>query len=156
MALEKAVAGMNETASRALFEDDVRKISERLLASRNWKLYNNEFPVLDVGFRGDGRTELRLRFIAANWNDAPPSVELLDASGNFLAANQVPQRPGGVFNQGIHPATSRPFVCMAGTLEYHTHSSHVGDSWNNYKSKDAFTLGGIMTQLWSSWQKMTS
>jgi len=144
---------MNEAISKALFERDVRGLSDRLLASRNWKLYSKEFPVLDVGFRADGRPELRLRLLAKNWNEEPASVELLNSAGEFLA--QAPRHPGGVFNNSAHPATGRPFVCMAGAREYHIHSSHVNDSWDNYRSKPAYTVGGILTQLWNAWLKST-
>ena len=138
--------------SKALFESDVAGLTERIVTSRNWKLYSREFPILDVGFRGDGRVELRLRLIANNWNEQPPSVELLNAAGEFLA--QAPQRPGSsIFNNGPHPGTGKPFVCMIGTREYHTHSSHVNDRWENYKSK--VTLGGIVTQIWNAWLKST-
>jgi hypothetical protein len=140
---------MNEAVSRALFERDVSGLSDRLLTSRNWKLYSREFPVLDVGFRAEGRPELRLRLIGKNWNDEPASVELLDGAGEFL--KQAPQHPGSVFNNAAHPATGRPFVCMVGTREYHTHPSHVNDSWENYKAK--VTLGGLLTQLWNAWLK---
>jgi len=140
---------MNEAVSRALFERDVSGLSERLLTSRNWKLYSREFPVLDVGFRAEGRPELRLRLGVKNWNEEPASVELLNSAGEFLI--QAPQHPGSVFNNGAHPATGRPFVCMAGTLEYHTHPSHVNDSWENFKNK--VTLGSLLTQLWSAWLK---
>ena len=144
---------MNEIASKALFERDVAGLTERLLASRNWKLYSKEFPILDVGFRAENRAEFRLRLIARDWNDLPPSAELLNGDGEFL--KQLPQYPGGVFNNGNHPSTGRPFICMAGTLEYHTHSSHINDNWDNHKSKDACTLGGIATQIWKGWLKAT-
>lgn len=140
---------MNEAASKALFERDVAGLGERLLTSRNWKLYSKEFPVLDVGFRAENRAELRLRLFARNWNDQPPSAELLNGDGEFL--KQLPQYLNGIFHNGNHPSTGRPFICMAGTLEYHTHSSHVGDSWENYKKRDAYALGGIATQIWKGW-----
>lgn len=144
---------MNEAASKALFERDVLGLGARLLTSRSWRLYGVEFPVLDVGFRAPNRVEFRLRLIAKNWNDDPPCVELLNSAGEFLT--HLPQHPGGVFNNGKHHLTGRPFVCMAGTLEYHTHPSHVGDFWDNYKKRDGYTLGGILTQLWNAWLKST-
>lgn len=150
MVREKAAAEMNEAVSRALFERDVSGLSERLLTSRNWNLYGREFPILDVGFRAKSRPELRLRLVAKNWNEGPASVELLNNAGEFLA--QAPQYPGSsIFNNGPHPATGRPFVCMAGTHEYHAHPSHLNDSWENYKSK--VTLSGLLTQLWNAWLK---
>jgi len=142
---------MNEAVSRALFDRDASGLSQRLLTSRNWILYGREFPVLDVGFRGEGRRELRVRLVARSWNAEPASAELLNGAGEFLA--EAPRHPGGVFNNSAHPATGRPFVCMAGAREYHTHPSHVNDPWENYKNRSAYTLGGILTQLWKAWLK---
>ena len=140
---------MNEIASKALFEREVAGLTERLLTSRNWKVHSKEFPILDVGFRAPHRAEFRLRLVTKNWNDLPPSAELLNADGEFL--KHLPQYPGSIFNNSTHPSTGRPFICMAGTLEYHTHPSHLNDSWDNYKSKDAYNLGGIATQIWKGW-----
>jgi len=142
---------MNEAASRALFERDVAGLTERLLTSRNWKLYSEVFPILDVGFCAGGRSEFRVRLLARNWNEQPPSAELLNTDGDYLKV--LPQYPNGIFNNGNHPLTNRPFICMAGVLEYHTHSAHVSDSWENYKKRDAYTLGGITTQIWNGWLK---
>lgn len=144
---------MNEAASKALFERDVAGFNERLLTSRDWKLYSKQFPVLDVGFCAKNRTEFRLRLVARNWNDQPPSAELLNANGEFL--RQPPQYPSGIFHIGGHHLTGRPFICMAGVFEYHTHPSHVGDSWDNYKGRDAYRLGEIATQIWKGWLKAT-
>lgn len=150
MALGKAAAEMNEALSKELFEQDLSGLADRLLTLRNWKIYTREFPILDVGFRATERPELRIRIIANNWNDEPASVELRDVKGEFLS--KAPQIPGSsLFNNGPHPATGRPFVCMIGTREYHTHPSHLNDSWDNYKKK--FTLGGLLTQLWNGWLK---
>jgi hypothetical protein len=144
---------MNEAVAKEMFDQDAGKIPDKLIAVRNWKLYSTDFPVLDIGFLADGRSELRLRLTAKNWNDAPPSVALLDSDGNFLVAAQLPKSSGTVFNGSAHANTGHPFVCMAGTLEYHTHSSHVQDAWDNYKRRDSFRLGGIVTQIWNSWLK---
>jgi hypothetical protein len=149
MARARAAAAMNEAASRVLFERDVAGLTERLLTSRNWKLYSKEFPILDVGFHVQNRAEFRLRLVARNWNELPPSAELLNEGGEFL--KQLPQYPGGIFHNSNHHSTGRPFICMAGTLEYHTHPNHISDSWENYKKRDAYTLGGIATQIWKGW-----
>jgi hypothetical protein len=42
---------------------------------------------------------------------------------------------------------------MAGVREYHTHSSHVSDAWENYKTKSGYDLGGVITQVWRAWQQ---
>lgn len=153
MARAQVVVAMNEAISKALFDADVGKIPDKLIAVRTWKLYSREFPVLDVGFQAAERAEMRIRMTAGNWNDAPPSIELLDGAGEFLLKEQIPSGAGSVFNPNAHPVTGHPFVCMAGSLQYHTHQSHVTDVWDNYKRKDSHTLGGIMTQLWDAWLK---
>jgi len=47
------------------------------------------------------------------------------------------------------PITHLPFVCMIGTNEYHTHSSHVSDAWSQYR--DSRTLGSIVYQIQQGW-----
>jgi hypothetical protein len=44
---------------------------------------------------------------------------------------------------------------MAGSREYHTHSSHLSDSWGPRRTDPRFTLFGIVTQLWHAWLKGT-
>jgi hypothetical protein len=149
----KLAADVNEIVARTLFDKDVSGLSDRLFTVRNWNLYSREFPILDVGFRTAGRIELRLRLVTKNWNDEPPSVDILNSEGEFLT--RAPQYPGGPFNNNAHPSTGRPFVCMAGIKEYHTHPSHSNDAWANYKGKADYTLGGILTQLWNAWLKTT-
>jgi hypothetical protein len=153
MARAKAGAAMNEAIAKELFDQDIGKIPDKLIAVRNWKLYSREFPVLDIGFQAAGRSELRIRLTAANWNEAPPSVALLDGDGNLLAPAQLPKNAGSVFHPGLHPVTQKAFVCMAGTLEYHIHPNHLNDGWQNYKCKAAYTVGGIATQIWNAWLK---
>ena len=144
---------MNPVAARALFDSAVTRLDARTLASRGWAVHCKTFPLLDLSFRSTELQELRVRLRCDDWNDSPPSVELLAPGGDLLAALPA-QRPGSsIFNPGRHPSTDRPFVCMAGVREYHTHPSHVGDLWSVRKSQDAFLLGGIITQLWRGWQR---
>jgi len=148
---------MHLLACRALFDAQVGHLPEELLLVRNWKILERCFPVLEVEFRKDGRNPLRLRFNCIDWNDQPPSVALLDSAGQALKV--VPTvSPGAqaIFNQGPHPITRQPFICMAGVLEYHTHSSHLTDSWDNYKKRSAYELGEIVTQIWNGWLRTIS
>ena len=142
---------MHEAACRALFEEDVSGLTERVLAARNWILYRSDFPVLDVGFRKAGRDELRVRLLYPQWNEQPPSIELLAADGTYLTEKTAPRNP--MFNLSAHPNTGRPFVCSPGSVEYHTHSSHLNDAWDNYKGKAGYQLGGILDQLWHAWME---
>lgn len=142
---------MHPTAVQALFEAEMATLSDQLAERRRWLFHARAFPVLDSSFTALGRTTLRLRLTCDDWNDTPPSILLCAADGTPLTT--LLPNPTGVFNQGPHPQTGRPFVCMRGAREYHTHPSHVGDSWTNLKDSSNYTLGGILTQLWHAWQK---
>jgi len=144
---------MNKEASRALFEEQTRHLEGELLAIRNWTCFSREYPTLDVGFAGPGRQPLRVRMQCDDWNELPPAIDLLSIAGEQLKS--LPSGPTGIFHQGPHNMTGRPFVCMAGTREYHTHSSHTSDLWENYKARSGYDLGGILTQIWAGWLKST-
>ena len=145
---------MHLAASKALFEKDTRHLSPELAKRRGWEIHSIEFPIIDCSFTSQGRTTLRLRFQCDNWNDLPPSISLQAADGTLLS--KLPTNLPGVFNPDPHPTTQHPFICMRGAREYHTHESHVSDSWESLKNNLNYTLGGIMTQLWYAWQKGNS
>ena len=142
---------MHPAAVKALFEQQVAGLTPALAARRGWILHSLEYPMIDCSFTATGRTTLRLQLNCENWNDRPPAISLLNADGSFLTA--MSGNPTGVFNMGPHPATQRPFVCMRGAHEFHTHPSHISDPWDQLKDKDSYSLGGILTQLWNAWHK---
>ena len=141
---------MHEALSRALFEEEVGQFRPELFESRGWTLFSRTYPVLDVGFSASDGARLRLRLICNDWNDLPPSVQFFDWGGQPLA--NIERDPAGVFNNSPHPITGKPFVCMKGVREYHTHSSHLSDSWAAIRNDKRFSLGGILTQLWHAWK----
>jgi hypothetical protein len=146
---------VNPVAAKALFDAAVAGLGDRLLQARGWVVHSRAWPRLDVSFRSTERQELRVRLGCDDWNDMPPSVDLLSPDGQSLAA--LPhQRTGptsSIFNGSAHHRTGRPFVCMVGVREYHDHPSHVNDYWANYKSLDSYSLGEIVTQLWHGWER---
>jgi hypothetical protein len=142
---------MNELASKALFEAQTQGLDDRLLKHRGWILHSRNFPVLDVSFEAAGRTGIRVRMICDDWNEQPPSIQLLSLEGELLST--IKTDPAGIFNNGPHPVIRRPFICTRGSREYHTHSSHLNDHWDNYKNQSGFDLGGILTKVWRAWQK---
>jgi Predicted metal binding domain len=146
---------VNALAAKALFEDAVAGLSIRVLQARGWVIHSRTWPTLDISFRSPQRQELRLRLACDDWNDSPPSVDLLTPDGQFLTTipNQRPGPTSSIFNGSAHPRTMRPFVCMIGVREYHDHPSHLTDHWANYKPLDAYTLGSIVTQLWHGWER---
>ena len=143
---------MHEAASRALFEEEVEKFRPELMELRRWTIFASRYPILDVGFHALDGARLRLRLVCDDWNERPPSVEFLDWAGQPLQT--IERDPAGVFNNSPHPSTGKPFVCMKGAREYHSHPSHTTDAWETIRGNNKFTLGGILTQVWHVWGSM--
>lgn len=142
---------MHPLAAKELFDKDVATLTLALAQRRGWELNSLEFPVIDCSFHASGRTTLRIRFHCDDWNDLPPSISLHAADGSYLPT--LLPNPTSVFNSSKHPNTDRPFICMRGSREYHTHPSHLNDPWEPLKGSASYTLGGILTQVWNAWLK---
>jgi hypothetical protein len=141
---------MNGLVSRGLFDKEVANLS-RLAGLRGWRIHSTDFPILDIQFERVGKPTLRLRMIATDWNDMPPSFELLTPDGSYLPPVVSKLLPGGVLNNTPHRNTKRPFICMIGSKEYHTHENHLNDPWDNYRNKDGISLVYILSQIWNAW-----
>lgn len=150
MVLAKEAVAVHEVASKALFDAEVELLPQRLLDLRGWRVISGTYPILDVKFESNGRVG-RVQMICDDWNEQPPSIQFLSEDGELLSI--IARDPAGVINVGPHPLTGRSFICIPGSREYHTHSSHTGDLWDNYKGKSDFNLGGILTKVWRAWQK---
>ncbi|HSS20984.1 MAG TPA: putative metal-binding protein [Pyrinomonadaceae bacterium] len=150
--LGRAAAAVNEAASKALFTAAVESLPQELLALRGWIINSKDYPILDVSFVKEAHKG-RVRMRCDDWDELPPSIVFLDPeTGAELLA--VAPDPAGIINNSPHPITLRPFICSAGcSREYHTHSSHTGDVWDNYKNKAGFDLAGILTKVWRAWRK---
>jgi hypothetical protein len=147
---------VNKAASKALFDEQVQQLQGEILESRKWRVFSRDFPVLDVAFVSPGRQPLRVQMHAEDWNELPPSIRLLNLEGEWLT--NVPAMALGqsnIFNPNAHPSTGKPFICMAGARDYHTHTSHTNDLWDNYKNRPGYDLVGILRQIWLGWLKST-
>jgi len=142
---------MHPAAAKMLFGDEVAHLTPALAQRRQWILHSRAYPLIDCSFLAPGRTTMRVQLHCDDWNDLPPSISLHDATGALLAT--TPPNPMNVFNSSAHPVTGRPFICMRGSREYHTHSSHVTDLWEPLKGSSKYSLGGILTQVWNAWLK---
>ncbi len=140
-----------EALSRAAFDRDVGQIDPRAVKLYDWEIVEARFPIFDVVFRHKSAAALRLRLTCKDWDELPPSIEIMAASGKHLL--RPPLHVGNVFHPGPHPNTDRPFVCMRGAREYHTHPSHTADLWDNYRGQSGLDLGGIVQQLWRAWKR---
>ena len=70
-------------------------------------------------------------FDGNGYDTAPFAVSVVDSNHDPVPGAAWPPR----MNHGNHPIFSRPFLCIQGTLEYHTHPSHVTDQWDTHRGR---------------------
>lgn len=77
----------------------------------------------------DGNSGM-FRLACGQFDAEPPSVSMVDpeAHSELSMERWTPGVP-----HSVHPVTGKPFVCLQGTAEYHTHPSHLDDSWDRYR-----------------------
>jgi hypothetical protein len=138
---------VHEALAKANFGRDAAFFTSGVAAKLGMTLHENAFPVIDVTV--NHKRPIRLKLTARHWDEEPPSVRLLKPDG----IDWRDPVPGGVFHQGPHRNTSMPFICMRGVLEYHTHESHTGDVWANYRGQSGMEPVGILMQLAQAWRK---
>lgn len=139
---------MHEALAKANFETDVAKLSDQAAARVSLEIHSRIYPVLDLTVQH--KRPLRLRLRCDSWDELPPAIDLLNPDGSFLA----PPHFGDIIHDGPHPNTGRPFVCMRGTREYHTHGSHLNDLWDNYRGQDGMNIPGIAMQIAHGWRRL--
>ena len=142
---------MHPLLAKTRFRDDLLGVDAELCELRGWSVHQMDYPTFEVAFHAPGGSRLRLRLDCGEWNEQPPAVLLLDSDGRPLTV--VPSSSTGIFNGSAHPTTGRPFVCMRGVREYHTHPSHLNDSWDSLRGTADYRLGEIVTQIWNGWRK---
>lgn len=141
---------MHPQLCKARFHKDLVHLDDELCALRGWTVFAKEYPLLDIGFTSPQGRQLRLRADCEDWNEQPPSIELLDWAGKPLTT--LPQTTTGIFNDSAHPITGKRFICMRGVREYHNHFSHTSDLWIALKDLPEYRLGEIYTQIWRGWR----
>ena len=137
---------MHEALARANFEQDVADLGDVAACSYGLIVHARAYPILDVTVSHS--RPLRVRMRGDDWDDLPPSIDLLNPDGSALTG-----LPGGVFHPGPHPGTGRPFVCMRGSREFHTHPNHRNEQWAQYRGQDGMGLIGILMQVATAWRE---
>lgn len=150
---------MLEFVSKRMFDEAVSKLTPRLLKGYGWRLIEAAYPMLDVVFEEGATPALRVQLTCDGWNDQPPSIALLTPAGTPLQAGgndpvygPMFARSNSVFNAGAHETTQKPFVCMRGSREFHTHSGHRAEAWENYRDQSGNDLVGLVVQLSRVWK----
>lgn len=142
---------MHPAGAKALFEESVGRWPPDLAEQYGWILHKVAYPIVDCEFRRANRTPLRVLMDCAQWDEQAPSISLLSSNGTPLMT--LPPNPSGIFNSSAHRNTGRPFICMAGSHEYHTHESHQDQPWEQFRGKPGFDIGEILFKLWNGWMK---
>lgn len=133
---------MHERVSKRIFDREaVRDIRDNrdLLALRGWQVIACEFPILVVKLSptASGRV-LNVRVDAHDFGTQALRWNLVRDEDGF------PEEP------------NKPFICMAGLIDYHGHSSHLNDPFENYrihvengerKVRSGFTIGALLLML---------
>ena len=138
---------MHEALAKANFERDVAVMTDGFAALNKFIVHARDYPVLDVTI--EHTKPLRLRFRGDGFDELPPAIAILKLDGTPW----TDPLPGGIFNGGPHSVQGGPFICMRGAREYHTHSSHVSDKWENYRMQDGMGIVGILMQLAGVWRR---
>lgn len=132
---------------------------------RGWHLisYDESIPVLELAFLGritisSGSAPLpvvvcTIRLAYDNYDLWPPSLTFIDVfSGQAIKPHtrafvSTPEGPRDVLIDG-HPETKRPFLCLPGIREYHTHPQHSGDDWLLHRSSHEGSISTICDRVW--------
>lgn len=140
---------MDPAVSKLKFDrdaDGLRGIAPVLAGG--WDIRLAEWPTLTLLFKHPrSQRTVGFTFRCDEWDDLPPSLNLFDPdTGQDLPWGRWPQ---GVWSVGNpHPVTGKPFLCLPGIREYHTHSSHLGDAWENYRARGTYSLPYIVHRVW--------
>lgn len=165
---------VDPSVSRAKFAREVRdfRAMEAVYRRRGWFLLKARFPDILVVLAAPQVTPPALvtgvTLNYANYDAAPPSVRLVDpfTLAPYRLRDLPPERqllravgngpqalpglpPGIVLRPGqpllvAHAPDDIPFLCIAGTKEYHEHPAHSGDHWELHRQAGAGRLVRIL------------
>lgn len=148
---------MDREVSELKFDQAVTVIRGFALAMpkdvRPWELVRTTFPILEV-VHVHPRTQRRVgfRYECEDWPEVAPSLSLFDPQdGRTLTYDEWPKGVWAI--HPVHPSAPKPFLCLPGIREYHTHGSHLGDHWDNYRSRHGYSLGNILHRVWQKFEE---
>lgn len=133
--------------------------------ARGWLLlgYDDERLSLELAFLGALATSAgsgplpivacAVRLTYENYDLWPPSLTFIDAltrepaKPHVVAVVPTPEGPRNVLIDG-HPLTQKPFLCLPGIREYHSHPQHTGDDWLLHRAAGEGSLSVICDRIW--------
>ena len=141
---------MDPAVSLRKFEGEVRSLKTEAAdyaAAKGWRITAATYPMLSVALRhAASNREIDFRFACDGWDGQPPSLSLHDPEdGRELTWEEWP-KDGWVVHES-HPSTGKPFLCLAGIREFHTHPSHLSDGWDGYRLRGTYRLRDIVDRV---------
>lgn len=136
---------MDPEVSKLKFTRDVEAV-RAVAGDFGWTVARADFPVLDVVVKHpkSGRA-FGFRFLCDGWDLVPPSFFVHDPeTWEPLPWERWPQ--GSPFGQS-HTTTHKPFLCLPGIREYHTHESHLSDHWEPFRAAGKHKLVDIVLRV---------
>lgn len=141
---------MDPAVSRRKFDAEIRSLETEaagFVAARGWRNVVACYPILKVVLchPTSGR-EIEFRFSCDDWDELPPSLSLHHpVDGRPLTWPEWPKGGWSVLDR--HPSTGKPFLCLPGIREYHTHPSHLSESWEGFRLRGTYQLRGIVDRV---------
>ena len=141
---------MDRAVSIRKFDRAVQSLTNKaalFVGERGWNVVAAVYPRLSVVFKHprSGR-KIEFRFNCEDWDELPPSLTLHDpAIGQEIPWKHWPQGVWSVLE--CHPVTRKPFLCLIGIREYHSHNRHLGDLWENYRPLSSYGLLSIIDRV---------
>jgi hypothetical protein len=133
---------MRRSLTERLLDKEVVLIQGDLRGVAGVRVRREATDVL-VGFDHDRSGNPRMfRLVCADFDAQPPSVAMVDPENR--AELPLEAWSSGV-PHSVHPVTNKPFVCLQGIAEYHSHPSHTSDSWDRYRNR--FRLAQTVRRL---------
>jgi Predicted metal binding domain len=131
-------------------------------ARRGWILLGHGDLWVDIAMVADvplgvhrvGVISVAFRLSYENFDMWPPSLTFIHPLTREPALPPVQAlaqlESGEVRNALIeaHPETGRPFLCLPGVREYHSHPQHRGDSWLLHRASHEGDLAVICDRVW--------
>lgn len=150
---------MRPELSEAIFIDGLEPLlkNHSLLAAERWAIVSTTYPLLRIAMVHHRSNRLRVaQFHCCDWDELPPEFDLLDPGsleslpGSRWPTGQYWFQSGWSHTQLL--ATPKPFLCMRGLREYHTHFQHLDDEWDNYRGKPEYSLISIVQKVGQKFQ----
>ncbi len=124
-----------------------------MLVDRGWLILEHTYPRLTITMHHRRTGKLRtFQFDFDTWNDEPPALGIVDPETRQAVAGALWPQYQSYWHQSSWASspliiTPKPFMCMSGIREYHTHHAHAQDSWEKYKSSPDYSVCGIVLQV---------